>query len=120
MPAISIFFGIVVRMFYNDHGPPHFHAEYQGQRGKFDSKGRMVVGSIQSKTALRLIKQWAEDPIEGHGEGAEARILAHRKRAVDQLSVADQVGAPGRSAQHPTRGHGEATIASSSRRSRMR
>lgn len=59
MPAISIFFGIVIRMFYKDHEPPHFHAEYQGQRGKFDLTGKMLVGSIQSKTALRLIRQWA-------------------------------------------------------------
>ncbi|MGD0947141.1 MAG: DUF4160 domain-containing protein [Candidatus Binatia bacterium] len=57
MPAISIFFGIVIRMFYSDHEPVHFHAEYQGQRGKFDLTGRMVVGNISSKTALRLIRQ---------------------------------------------------------------
>jgi hypothetical protein len=28
MPILSRFFGIVIRMFYNDHAPPHFHAEY--------------------------------------------------------------------------------------------
>jgi len=28
MPRISAFFGIVIRMCYNDHSPPHFHAEY--------------------------------------------------------------------------------------------
>ena len=28
MPIISEFYGITVRMFYNDHAPPHFHAEY--------------------------------------------------------------------------------------------
>jgi len=28
MPRVSAFFGIIVRMFYNDHSPPHFHAEY--------------------------------------------------------------------------------------------
>ena len=60
MPAISIFFGIVIRMFYNDHEPVHFHAEYQGQRGKFDLTGRMVAGNILSKTALHLIRQWAK------------------------------------------------------------
>lgn len=59
MPIISMFFGIVIRMFYNDHEPPHFHAEYQGQRGKFDLDGNMVVGSVHSRTALRLIKEWA-------------------------------------------------------------
>ena len=30
MPEISRFFGIVIRMFYDDHQPPHFHAEYAG------------------------------------------------------------------------------------------
>jgi len=59
MPAISIFFGIVIKMFYNDHEPAHFHAEYQGQRGKFSLSGRMETGNIQSRTARRLIKQWA-------------------------------------------------------------
>ena len=48
-------------MFYNEHEPLHFHAEYQGQRGKFDLTGRMVVGNIGSKTALRLIRQWAKE-----------------------------------------------------------
>jgi hypothetical protein len=30
MPEVSRFYGIVIRMFYNDHSPPHFHAEYGG------------------------------------------------------------------------------------------
>ncbi len=73
MPAISLFFGIVIKMFYNDHEPAHFHAEYQGQRGKFDIKGRMVAGNIDSKTALRLIRQWAKEH--------ETEIRANWKRA---------------------------------------
>ncbi len=28
MPIISQFYGIIIRMFYNDHAPPHFHAMY--------------------------------------------------------------------------------------------
>jgi hypothetical protein len=28
MPVISRFYGIIIRMFYNDHVPPHFHALY--------------------------------------------------------------------------------------------
>ncbi|HEY3876562.1 MAG TPA: DUF4160 domain-containing protein [Candidatus Kapabacteria bacterium] len=31
MPEISRFFGIVVYMYYDDHAPPHFHAEYAGE-----------------------------------------------------------------------------------------
>lgn len=59
VPIISVFFGIVVRMFYREHEPPHFHAEYQGQQGKFDFDGRMTAGTVQSGTALRLIREWA-------------------------------------------------------------
>ena len=59
MPIISVFFGIVVRMFYKEHEPAHFHAEYQGKQGKFDWDGEMIVGNIQSRTALRLIREWA-------------------------------------------------------------
>ncbi len=58
MPIISTFFGIVIRMFYKEHEPAHFHAEYQGQQGKFDLHGEVIVGNIRSKTALRLIKDW--------------------------------------------------------------
>jgi hypothetical protein len=37
----------------------HFHAEHQGQQGKFDFSGEMTIGNVQSRTALRLIRQWA-------------------------------------------------------------
>ena len=56
---ISMFFGIVIRMFYNEHELAHFRAECQGQREKFDLDGEMVVVNVHSKTTLRLIKEWA-------------------------------------------------------------
>ena len=59
MPAISIFFGIVIRMYYNDHRPPHFHAEYQGQKGVFDFSGRLIAGDFTSKVALKLVQAWS-------------------------------------------------------------
>jgi hypothetical protein len=59
VPIISVFFGIVIRMFYKEHEPAHFHAEHQGQQGKFDLEGKMIAGNIHSKTALRLIRRWA-------------------------------------------------------------
>jgi hypothetical protein len=60
MPIISTFFGIVIRMFYEDHPPPHSHAEHQGQQGTFGFDGAMIAGSIRSRTALRLIREWAD------------------------------------------------------------
>ncbi len=59
MPIISTFFGIIIRMFYREHGPPYFHAEYQGQYAKFGLDGKLMAGNIRSKTALRLIREWA-------------------------------------------------------------
>ena len=59
MPVISVFFGIVIRMFYREHGVPHFHAEYQGQQATFTFDGELLAGALQSRTALRLIKEWA-------------------------------------------------------------
>ena len=57
--SLYFFFGIVIRMFYREHGPAHFHAEYQGQQATFDFDGELLNGNIQSKTALRLVKEWA-------------------------------------------------------------
>lgn len=59
MPAISMFFGIVIRMFFREeHGPPHLHAEYQGQKGLFDFDGNLLKGNMRSVTAKKLIKKW--------------------------------------------------------------
>lgn len=58
MPVVSMFFGIVIRMFYREHGVPHFHAEYQGQQATFTFDGEVLAGAIDSRTALRLVKEW--------------------------------------------------------------
>lgn len=59
MPVISTFFGIVIRMFYQEHGVAHFHAEYQGERATFTFDGKILAGTIRSRTARRLIEEWA-------------------------------------------------------------
>jgi len=81
MPTISTFFGIVIRKFYQDHPPPHFHAEYLGQQGKFGFDGVMTVGNIRSRTALGLIREWAElhrAELEANWEKAVARTPLDR------------------------------------------
>ncbi|CAN5310741.1 DUF4160 domain-containing protein [soil metagenome] len=60
MPYVSMFFGIIIRMFYDEHNPPHFHAEYQGQRASFDLDGNLIKGRFKSNTAKSLIKKWAK------------------------------------------------------------
>jgi uncharacterized protein DUF4160 len=58
MPVISIFFGIVIRMFYQEHEPAHFHAEHGGQQAKFDFNGVLIAGEIRSRRARERIRLW--------------------------------------------------------------
>jgi len=58
MPIISSFFGILIRMFFDDHSPPHFHAEHQGQEAVFGFDGALLEGELSSSRARRLIKEW--------------------------------------------------------------
>ena len=57
VPIISAFFGIIIRMYFDDHAPPHFHAEHQGQDAMVDFQGRIVEGEIASATARNVDKR---------------------------------------------------------------
>ena len=59
MPIISTFFGIIIRMYFGDHSPPHFHVEFHGERATFDLEGRLLAGMISSGTARKLVRDWA-------------------------------------------------------------
>jgi len=55
MPEISLFYGIRVTMYYDDHNPPHFHAEYNGHKAIVEIDGvRVIRGALPSKQ-LKLI-----------------------------------------------------------------
>ena len=60
MPEISRFFGIIIRMFFDEHNPPHFHAEYQGNNAVFDFDGNMIRGDLESRTARKLVREWVD------------------------------------------------------------
>ena len=47
-------------MFFDDHNPPHFHAEYQGEMAVFDFRGNILAGDIRSRTAVKLIREWVD------------------------------------------------------------
>jgi hypothetical protein len=60
MPVISTFFGIIIRMFYDEHNPPHIHAEYQGKKALVDFHGNVLRGDLESRTALKLVRDWID------------------------------------------------------------
>ena len=60
MPIISMFYGIIIRMFNNgEHNPPHFHASYQGYNATFNLDGELKEGGMPKKQ-VKLISAWAE------------------------------------------------------------
>ena len=59
MPEISRFFGIVIKMFYDDHNPPHFHAEYEGNLVLVDIRTLSAFSGRLSPRAMGLVIEWA-------------------------------------------------------------
>ncbi len=59
MPEISRFFGIVIRMFYNDHAPPHFHAEYGEHEALMEIESLEVYAGSLPARAIGLVREWA-------------------------------------------------------------
>lgn len=62
MPVLSRFYGIVIRMYFqqSEHNPPHIHARY----GKYNAEieiqtGNLLEGTLLPK-ALVMVKEWAE------------------------------------------------------------
>lgn len=57
MPILSMFYGIIIRMYYEDHQPPHFHAYYGDYEAVFDFSGEIIQGEIPKKQQ-KLIAAW--------------------------------------------------------------
>ncbi len=58
MPILSVFFGIVVRMWHDDHPPPHIHVEYQGYEALVAiHTGEVQQGKLPNKVA-DIVKEW--------------------------------------------------------------
>jgi hypothetical protein len=86
MPFVSMFFGILIRMFYSDHNPPHFHAEYQGTEGTFDFTGKMLNGNIKSPVAIRLIREWAllrQNELEENWKNIENKDIINKIKPLE-------------------------------------
>ena len=60
MPEISRFLGIIIRMYYDEHNPPHLHAEYAGKKVLLDFQGNILRGDLGSRAALRLAREWID------------------------------------------------------------
>lgn len=83
MPTISRFYGIVIRMYFLDHAPPHFHAVYSGDEVVVTiSTGEVIRGEMPDR-ALRMVQEWASI----HREELEANwVLLQQPAAATQIA----------------------------------
>lgn len=59
MPEISRFYGIVIKMFHNDHQPPHFHAEHGDDQIVVAIETLAIVAGRLNPRATGLVMEWA-------------------------------------------------------------
>ena len=76
MPEISRFFGIIIKMYFKDHNPPHFHAEYQEFTAEYDIQTLSVINGELPKRAHALVIEWAS---------------YHRQELLDDWALAAQI-----------------------------
>ena len=75
MPQISNFFGIIIRMFYEEHNPPHFHAQYGEYNCCIDIQTLSIIEGNLPARALGLVIEWA---------------ILHRKELLDNWNYIEQ------------------------------
>ena len=64
VPVLSAFFGILIKMFHDDHNPPHFHAEYGEHRAVVAiGSGKVLAGKLP-KRVQQLVEEWRHSHAE--------------------------------------------------------
>ena len=59
MPEISRFFGIIIRMYFDEHSPPHFHAIYGGREAQVGIDPITVLRGGLPRRAESMVVEWA-------------------------------------------------------------
>lgn len=60
MPTISEFYGIKILMYWDEHNPPHFHAEYAGYQAIVSIRDSAVIKGFLPGKQLKLVLAWSE------------------------------------------------------------
>jgi hypothetical protein len=86
MPILSIFFGIIVRMWHDDQPPPHIHVEYQGFVALVNIEtGEVSKGQLPRKAAA-IVKEWC---LRHHSELIENWSRAQKFEPLERIRGAD-------------------------------
>ncbi len=80
MPRISSFYGIVITMYFSDHGHPHFHARHSDGEAKVRIDDLELIDSNLPRRQMRFVLAWAElhqDELEENWHRARAGETLH-------------------------------------------
>ena len=61
MPEVSRFFGVSIRMYFDDHNPPHFHAIYGDAEAELGIEPIALLGGRFPRRALGMVMEWAAE-----------------------------------------------------------
>jgi hypothetical protein len=86
MPCISQFFGVAIYMYYNDHLPPHFHAEYGENEALYEIETMEVIRGALPRRAHNMVVEWA---LLHRAELRENWNLARLGQALEQIEALD-------------------------------
>lgn len=81
MPEISRFYGILIKMHYDDHLPPHFHAEYGEYKTMLSIQTLAVIAGKLPPKALGLVVEWAaqhQEELQALWEHAQKMETLHK------------------------------------------
>jgi hypothetical protein len=59
VPEVSRFFGIIIRMYVDDHDPPHFHAMYAEDEAQVGIEPITILNGSMPKRAASMVFEWA-------------------------------------------------------------
>ena len=60
MPTIAMFYGIVIRMYFADHAPPHVHAIYGGAEAQVAIDPPRIIAGTLPRRASAMVLEWVE------------------------------------------------------------
>ena len=59
MPEISRFYGVIIRMYFDEHNPPHFHAEYGEHEALININSMGIIAGKLPSRVLGMVVEWA-------------------------------------------------------------
>jgi len=60
MPIIARFYGILIKMYFKEHGVPHFHAIYGEFNGVYDIQNCEIIEGDLPARADRMVRDWTQ------------------------------------------------------------